>query len=36
MRNPGWFKLLNPNYSQKRGRRDTFEKFHEQHPERVV
>jgi bifunctional non-homologous end joining protein LigD len=24
-----WFKVLNPNYSQARGRQDMFEKFHE-------
>jgi hypothetical protein len=29
-------KVLNPAYSQKRGRRDMFEKFQEQYPELVV
>lgn len=24
-----WFKVLNPEYSQKRGRKEMFEKFHE-------
>ncbi len=24
-----WFKILNPEYSQKRGRREMFDKFHE-------
>jgi bifunctional non-homologous end joining protein LigD len=31
-----WLKVLNPDYSQKRGRREMFEKFHEQRPERAV
>lgn len=24
-----WFKVLNPDYSQKRGRREMFDKFHQ-------
>jgi bifunctional non-homologous end joining protein LigD len=27
-----WFKVLNPDYTQKRGRREMFEKFHERVP----
>jgi bifunctional non-homologous end joining protein LigD len=26
-----WFKIINPNYSQTRGRRELFEKFHDRH-----
>jgi hypothetical protein len=29
-----WLKVLNPNYSQKRGRREMFEKFHERQERR--
>jgi ATP-dependent DNA ligase len=27
-----WFKVINPNYSQHRGRREIFDRFHEARP----